>query len=78
MRRPGTGYIESAHLDLQSSKLLSASPVVNIESAPTRRDPEDLNGWFPLHRHSHQVFATYEGALAHAKAAVAWMIAVTR
>jgi hypothetical protein len=43
-----------------------------------RRDPEDLKGWFPLHRYSHQVFENYESALAHAKAAIAWMIAVTK
>jgi hypothetical protein len=38
-----------------------------------RRDPEDLQGWFPLHRYSGQVFATEEDALARVKAAVAWM-----
>lgn len=39
-----------------------------------RRDPEDVSGWFPLHRYSHQVFATAEDALAQAKSTVAWMI----
>ena len=39
-----------------------------------RRDPEDLSGWFPLHRYSHQVFATAEDALAEAKSRVAWMV----
>jgi len=43
-----------------------------------RQDPEDLKGWFPLHRHSGQVFVTYEGALDHAKAVIVWMIADTR
>jgi hypothetical protein len=38
-----------------------------------RRDPEDVSGWFPLHRFSHQVFATAEDALAQAKSRVAWM-----
>ena len=38
-----------------------------------RRDPEDMSGWFPLHRYSHQVFATAEDALAQAKSSVAWM-----
>ena len=38
-----------------------------------RRDPEDLSGWFSLHRYEHQVFATEEDALAQAKAMVAWM-----
>ena len=39
-----------------------------------RRDPEDMSGWFPLHRYSHQVFSTAEEALARAKSTVAWMI----
>ncbi len=39
-----------------------------------RRDPEDVRGWFSLHRYSHQVFATVEDALAQAKSRVAWMI----
>ncbi len=39
-----------------------------------RRDPEDLSGWFSLHRYSHQVFATAADALAQAKSSVAWMI----
>ena len=39
-----------------------------------RRDPEDVSGWFPLHRYSHQVFSTAEDALAQAKSTVAWMI----
>ena len=38
-----------------------------------RRDPEDMSGWFSLHRHSHQVFATAEDALAEAKSRVAWI-----
>ena len=38
-----------------------------------RRDPEDLCGWFPLHRHSGQVFATDVQALAHARAVVRWL-----
>ncbi len=41
-----------------------------------RRDPEDLRGWFPLHRYSSQVFATDRDALAQAKATVAWMAEV--
>ena len=40
-----------------------------------RRDSEDMRGWFPLHRYSHQVFATDADALVQAKAAVAWMAA---
>jgi hypothetical protein len=43
-----------------------------------RRDPEDLRGWFPLHRYSNQVFLTEERALAHARAVVAWMAANMR
>ena len=38
-----------------------------------RRDAEDLRGWFSLHRHSRLRFATSDDALAHAKAAVAWL-----
>lgn len=38
-----------------------------------RRDPEDLRGWFSLHRYSRRVFATEQDALVQAKAAVAWM-----
>jgi len=38
-----------------------------------RRDPEDLSGWFSLHRYSYQVFATAADALAEAKSRVAWM-----
>ena len=38
-----------------------------------RKDSEDLKGWFPLHRHSGQSFATDGEALAHIKATVAWM-----
>jgi len=38
-----------------------------------RRDPEDVSGWFSLHRYSHQVFATAEDALAEAKSRVAWI-----
>jgi hypothetical protein len=43
-----------------------------------RRDPEDMKGWFPLHRYSSQVFATDQDALAQAKATVAWMAADSR
>jgi hypothetical protein len=39
-----------------------------------RRDPEDVSGWFSLHRYSHQVFSTAEAALAEAKSRVQWMI----
>ncbi len=39
-----------------------------------RRDPEDVSGWFPLHRYSNQVFSTQEDALAQAKSSVAWLI----
>jgi len=39
-----------------------------------RRDPEDVSGWFSLHRYSGQVFATAEDALAQAKSKVAWML----
>ncbi len=38
-----------------------------------RRDPEDMRGWFSLHRHSHQAFATAEDALTEAKSRVEWM-----
>jgi hypothetical protein len=38
-----------------------------------RRDPEDMRGWFSLHRYSNQIFATDQDALAQAKATVAWM-----
>jgi len=40
-----------------------------------RRDVEDQKGWFSLHRHSRQVFATEADALAQARATVAWMAA---
>ncbi len=40
-----------------------------------RRDPEDMRGWFPLHRHAHQVFATDRDALTRARTMVAWMTA---
>ena len=43
-----------------------------------RRDPEDLKGWFPLHRHSGQTFATDAEALAHARVTVAWMSGILR
>jgi hypothetical protein len=43
-----------------------------------RRDPEDLKGWFPLHRYASQVFASDREALANAKAAIAWMAADSR
>ena len=39
-----------------------------------RRDPEDVSGWFSLHRYSHRVFSTAEAALAQAKSKVEWMI----
>jgi hypothetical protein len=39
-----------------------------------RRDPEDVSGWFPLHRYSNQVFSTQEDALAQVKSKVAWLI----
>jgi hypothetical protein len=39
-----------------------------------RRDPEDVSGWFSLHRYSHRVFSTAEAALAQAKSRVEWMI----
>jgi hypothetical protein len=39
-----------------------------------RRDPEDGRGWFSLNRHSYQVFATAEDALAQAKSRVEWMV----
>jgi hypothetical protein len=39
----------------------------------SRRDPEDLSDWFPLHRYSHLVFETQEQALADARARVGWM-----
>jgi len=38
-----------------------------------RKDPEDLKGWFPLHRHTDKAFATDVQALAEARATVAWM-----
>lgn len=40
-----------------------------------RRDVEDQKGWFSLHRHARQVFATEADALAQARAAVAWLAA---
>ena len=43
-----------------------------------RRDPEDMRGWFPLHRYSSRVFATEHDALTQAKATVAWMAADQR
>jgi len=39
-----------------------------------RRDPEDMSGWFSLHRYSQQVFATAEDALAQAKSRVEWLV----
>ena len=39
-----------------------------------RREPEDMRGWFPLHRYSNQIFATEQDALAKARTTVAWMI----
>jgi hypothetical protein len=38
-----------------------------------RRDPEDLRGWFPLHRFPGLAFAAEGDALAHARARVEWM-----
>jgi hypothetical protein len=38
-----------------------------------RRDPEDLRGWFPLHRHGARSFASLESALQQARLSVAWM-----
>lgn len=38
-----------------------------------RRDSEDLRGWFPLQRHSRQVFTAEGDALAHARANVPWL-----
>jgi hypothetical protein len=38
-----------------------------------RRDPEDLQGWFPLRRYSSLVFASQEDALAKARLSVAWL-----
>ena len=38
-----------------------------------RSDPEDLMGWFPLHRYSGQAFATEADAVARARVAVRWM-----
>jgi hypothetical protein len=43
-----------------------------------RRDPEDMRGWFPLHRYWSLVFATEQDALAQAKATVAWLAADSR
>lgn len=39
-----------------------------------RRDPEDMRGWFSLHRYSNQIFTTEQDALAKARAAVVWML----
>jgi len=38
-----------------------------------RRDPEDLQGWFSLHRYSGQVFASQDEALSRARLSVSWM-----
>jgi len=38
-----------------------------------RRDPEDLRGWFPLHRYDGLVFTSESDALQRAKSAVEWM-----
>lgn len=43
-----------------------------------RRDPEDMRGWFPLHRYSNQVFAAGQEAQVQAKATVAWMASDSR
>ncbi len=39
-----------------------------------RRDYEDGEVWFPLHRYSHQIFRTQDQALAQAKATVLWLL----
>ena len=41
-----------------------------------RRDVEDMKGWYSLHRHAGEVFATQREALARARGRVAWMIDV--
>jgi len=40
-----------------------------------RRDPEDVSGWFSLHRYSHQVFSTAERRPCAGEIKVEWMIA---
>lgn len=42
-----------------------------------RRDVEDLKGWYCLHRHAAEVFATEHEALARARATVAWLADAT-
>jgi len=44
----------------------------------SRKDPEDVRGWFSLNRYSCQVFATAEDALAQAKSKVEWMTTDSR
>lgn len=39
----------------------------------SRRDYEDANEWFPLDKFSRLIFDTEAGALAEAKARVAWL-----
>lgn len=39
-----------------------------------RRDAEDTQGWFSLHRHAQRVFASEAAALAEAQATVAWLV----
>ena len=43
-----------------------------------RRDVEGMRGWFPLNRFSSLVFDTEQQALAHARAAVEWMVPDSR
>lgn len=38
-----------------------------------RRDYEDAGEWFPLDKYSRLIFETEAGALAEAKAKVAWL-----
>jgi hypothetical protein len=38
-----------------------------------RRDYEDANEWFPLHKYSMLIFDSEEAALAEAKARVPWL-----
>ena len=38
-----------------------------------RRDYEDAGDWFPLDKYSRLIFVTEAGALAEAKARVAWL-----
>ena len=43
-----------------------------------RRDPEDLSGWFSLHRYNLQTFATQDDALRQARLSIAWMAELPR